>query len=101
MTGNCSGPKILRIDTESAHEGPPRKFTCCQRSKDTVWRGIKTLDVCNMCPQFGLQKTSNLLIEVSGIDLQSRSLGLRNRVATWTEQSAENQNNQGCDMEFG
>jgi hypothetical protein len=51
--------------------------------------GIKTLDVRNVCRHFGLQKTSNLLIEVSSIDLRSGSLGLPDRAATWAEQSAE------------
>src|ERR1700722_19584014 len=101
MIGNFPGAKILRIDTEGAHEGPPRKFTSRQSSNHTVWRGIKTLDVCNMRRQFGLQETSHLLVEVSGIDLRCGSRSLRHRAATRIQQSAENQNNRRCDMEFG
>jgi hypothetical protein len=54
-----------------------------------------------MCRHFSLQKTSHLLVEPSGIDLRRGSLGLRDRAATWTQQSAENQNNWRCDTEFG
>src|ERR1700688_414540 len=54
-----------------------------------------------MCRQFGLQKTSHLLVEVSSIDVRNGRLGFRDRAANQTQQSAENQNNRRCDMEFG
>jgi hypothetical protein len=54
-----------------------------------------------MCRNFGLQKTSYLLAEVSSIDLRRGSLGFRDRAATWTQQFAENQNNRSSDVEFG
>jgi hypothetical protein len=54
-----------------------------------------------MRSHFGLERVSNLPIEIRNVDLRSGGPVLRERSAACAKQSAKNQDNRPCGAEFG